>query len=170
MCAKKKAVPGKMWRIADEPICAQPLSAAEQERLTEEFSIYRRFRSSSEKGMTLTWVTPAAARLHQRADQSVAAFLCERYAGRYERDAMVKVVASTAAIPAPLSDWMADCEDFLLGAALWFLDYWEEYCEGEDEYLSLLPPEPDKSLEYGLPFMEDLVHSREPILCLLTAL
>lgn len=168
MCAKKKAIPSKMWRIAGEPMCAQPLSAAEQERFNEEFSIYRRFRGSSEKGMT--WVTPAAARLHQSAAQSVAAFLCERYADRYERDAVVKVVASTAAIPAPLSDRMAGREDFLLGAALWLLDYWEEHCETEDEYLSLLPSEPDKSLEYGLPFLEDLEHSRETMLRLLTVL
>ena len=118
----------------------------------------------------MTWVTPAAARLHQNAAQSVAAFLCERYADRYERDAVVKVVASSTAIPAPLSDRMAGREDFLLGAALWLLDHWEDHCENEDEYLSLLPPEPDNSLEYGLPFMEDLVHSRETMLRLLTVL
>ena len=168
MRAKKKAIPSKMWRIAGEPICSQPLTAEEQERFAEEFSIYRRFRGSSEKGMT--WVTPAAARLHQSAAQFVAAFLCERYADRYERDAVVKVVAFSTAIPAPLSDRMAGREDFLLGAALWLLDHCEDYCGNEDEYLSLLPPEPDNSLEYGLPFMEDLVHSRETMLRLLTIL
>ena len=168
MCAKKKAIPSKMWRMAGEPLCAQPLSAAEQERFDEEFSIYRRFRGSSENGMT--WVTPAAARLHQSAAQAVAAFLCERYAGWYERDSVVKVVSSTTAIPAPLSVRVAGREDFLLGASLWLLDYWEGHCENEEEYLSLLPPEPDRSLEYGLPFLEDLVHSRETMLRLLTVL
>lgn len=33
MCAKKKAIPGKMWRIAGEPICSQPLTATELRRL-----------------------------------------------------------------------------------------------------------------------------------------
>lgn len=164
MCAKKKAIPSKIWRMAGEPIYAQPLSTAEQERLAEEFSIYRRFRGSSEKGMT--WVTPAAARLHQSAAQSVAALLCERYTDRYERDAVVKIVASSTAIPAPLSDRMANREDFLLGAALWLLDHWEDHCGNEDEHLSLLPPEPDNSLEYGLPF----IHSRETIPRLLNVL
>lgn len=147
MCAREKAIPGKMWRIAGEPIWSQPLTAAEQEQFDEEFPIYWRFRGSSEKGMT--WVTPAAARLHQSAAQSVAAFLCERYEGRYERETVIKVVSSTAAIPAPLSARMAVRKDFLLGAALWLLDYWEEHCENEDKYLSLFSPETDEMLEYG---------------------
>ena len=168
MCSKKKAIPSKMWRIAGEPLCAQPLNTMEQERFTEEFSIYRGFRGGSEYG--LEWVTPAAARLYQSAAQSVAAFLCERYAGRYDRDEVIKVVASTAAVPAALSDRIAGSDDFQLGAALWLLDYWTEHCEDEDEYLSLLPPEPDEKLEYGLPFVEDLVHSRETILRFQTVL
>ena len=168
MCAKKRAIPNKMRKLAGEPLRSQPLSAAEQEQFAEEFSIYRGFRGSSKDGPD--WVTPAAARLHQSAAQAVAAFLCDRYAGRYSRDAVVKVTASTAAIPAPLSARMAGRADFLLGAALWLLDYWEEHCEDEDEYLSLLPLEPDGALEYSLPFAEDLSHSRETILRLVTVL
>ena len=168
MCAKKKAIPGKTWKIAGELLCAQPLSAAEQEPFDEEFYLYRMFRGSSENGMT--WVTPAAARPHQSAAQSVASFLCERYAGRYERETVVKVVSSTAAIPAPLTARMSGREDFLLGAVLWLLDYWEEHCENENEYLSLFPPETDETMRYGLPFMGDLVHSQEIILRLMAVL
>ena len=168
MCAKKKTIPNNIWKLAGEPLRSQPLSAAEQEQFAEEFSIYREIRGSSRNG--LDWVTPAAARLHQSAAQSVAAFLCGRYAGRYSREAVVKVTAATAAIPASVSARMADRTDFLLGGALWLLDYWEEHCGDEDEYLSLLPLEPDGALEYSLPFSEDLSHSREKILCLLTAL
>lgn len=168
MCAKKKAIPNKMWKLAGESLRSQLLSAAEQEQFAEEFSIYRGFRGSSKNG--LDWVTPAAARLYQSAAQSMAAYLCDRYAGRYRHDAVVKVTASTAAIPAPLSARMAGRADFLLGAALWLLDYWEEYCDDEDEYLSLLPQEPDRGLEYSLPFAEDLSHSRETILRLVTVL
>ena len=120
MCAKKKAVPSKMWRIAGEPVRSQPLSAAEQEAFSEEFSIYRQFRSGTKNG--LDWVTPAAARLHQSAAMAVAAPLCERYAGTYGRKAVVKVVSATAAIPAPLSVRMARRADFLLGGALWVVD------------------------------------------------
>ena len=168
MCAKKKAVPSKMWRIAGEPVRSQPLSAAEQEAFSEEFSIYRQFRSGTENG--LDWVTPAAARLHQSAAMAVAAPLCERYAGTYGRTAVVKVVSATAAIPAPLSARMARRTDFLLGAALWLLDYWEMHCGSDDDYLSLLPLEPDERLEYDIPFSEDLDHSRDVLVRTLTLL
>lgn len=169
MCAKKKTKPNKMWKIAGESLHSQPLSAEEQERFDEEFSIYRIFRGNMESGPE--WVSPAAAKINQSAAQSVGAFLCDRYANRYERDRVVKVVAATAAIPFPRSARMASrAEDFLLGAALWLLDYWEEYCADEDEYLTFLPLEPDKVLECRLPFVEDLSHSWETMLRTLTVL
>lgn len=77
---------------------------------------------------------------------------------------MVKAVSATAAVPAPLSARMARCTNFLLGAALWLLDYWEMHCGSEGEYLSLLSPEPDRLLEYDIPFSEDLDHSRDVLL------
>ena len=80
MCAKKKSTPRKMWRLAGEPIRSQSLSAAEQDAFAEEFSIYRQFRSGTELGSG--WVSPAAARIHQSADEAVASALCEWYAGR----------------------------------------------------------------------------------------
>ena len=168
MCAKKKAVPRKMWRLAGEPIRSQPLSWAEQEAFTEEFSIYRQFRGSTGDG--LNWVTPAAARVHQSAAEAVASALSERYAGRYGRETVVKVVSAAVAVPAPLSARMSQRTDFLLGAALWLLDHWEMHCGREEDYLSLLPTEPDRLLEYDIPFSEDLDHSREVLLRTLTLL
>lgn len=168
MCAKKKAAPRKMWRLAGEPIHAQPLQTAEREAISEEFSIYRPFRGSTELGSG--WVSPAAARVHQSAAEAVSSALCERYAERYGREAVVKVVSASAAIPATLSERAARNTDFLLGAALWLLDYWELNCGSEDEYLSLLPQEPDRLLEYDIPFSEDLEHSRDILLRTLTLL
>lgn len=155
--------------MGGESLRSQPLSTKEQKRFDEEFFIYRIFRGSMKNG--LEWVSPAAAKIHQSAAQSVAAFLCDRYADRYERDRVVKIVAAMAAIPFPRSARMASrAEDFLLGAALWLLDYWEEHCSDEDEYLTLLLPEPDETLECRLPFVEDLSHSWETILRTLTVL
>lgn len=168
MCAKKKAVPSKMWRMAGEPLRSKPLSTSEQEAFSEEFSTYRQFRGGTRNGSN--WVSPADARLHQSSAMAVAAFLCERYAGQYGRDAVIKVVSASVAVPAPLSARMARRTDFLLGTALWLLDYWELHCGSEEEYLSLLPPEPDGLLEYDIPFSEDLDHSRDVLLRTLTLL
>ena len=161
MCAKKKAIPSKMWRMAGEPLRSQPLSTEEQAQFADEFSSYRSLRSGDDT--LLTWVTPAAAKRHQSAAQAVAAFLCERYVGRYEREAVIKVVSSVSAIPAAMAARMAERQEFQLGAALWLLDYWDEHCEDMDEYLSLLPPEPDEGLVFDLPFSGDLLHSWDVI-------
>lgn len=168
LCAKKKAVPSKMRRMAGESLRSQPLSAAEQKAFSEEFSIYRQFRNGTGNGSN--WVSPVDARLHQSAAMAVAAFLCERYAEQYGREAVAKVVSVLVAVPAPLSARMARRTDFLLGAALWLLDYWELHCGSEEEYLSLLPQEPDGLLEYDIPFSEDLDHSRDELLRTLTLL
>ena len=77
---------------------------------------------------------------------------------------MIKGVSAATAVPAPISERVARSADFLLGAALWLLDYWELHCGSEEEYLSLLPPEPDELLEYDIPFSEDLEHSRDVLL------
>ena len=135
MCAKKKAAPRKMWRLAGEPIRSQPLSGLEREAFAEEFSIFRQFRSGTELGSG--WVSPAAARIHQGAAEAVASALCERYSDRYGREAVIKVVSAATAVPAPISERVARSADFLLGAALWLLDYWELHCGSEEEYLSL---------------------------------
>ena len=166
MGAKKKVVHDKMWRMAGESLRSQPLNAAERETFSEEFSTYRQFRSGTEHGPN--WVTPAAARLHQSAAEAVAAYLCEQYDRRYRREDVVKAVSAAAAIPAPLAERLARHTDFLLGAALWLLDYWKANCE--DRYLSLLPTEFDEQLEYDIPFSEDLDHSQEALLRTLTLL
>lgn len=166
MCAKKKAVHDKMWRIAGEPLRSQLLNAVEREVFSEEFSTYRQFRSGTEHGPN--WVTPAAARLHQSAAEAVAAYLCEQYDGRYRREDVVKAVSTAAAVPAPLAERMARHTDFLLGAALWLLDYCKANCK--DSYLSLLPTEYDELLEFDIPFSEDLEHSQEALLRTLTLL
>lgn len=154
MCAKKKAIPSKMWRIAGESLRSKPLSAVEQTQFANEFFICRLpYR------LNAAWTPPAAARLHQSAAQAVAAFLCEQYAGQYGRENVIRMVSSATAVPIPLAARMSQRQGFLLGAALWLLDYWDEHCENADEYLSLLPPEPDEGLVFDLPFLGDLIHS-----------
>ena len=162
MCAKKKNIPNKIWKIAGEPLRAQPLNAVEQSLLTDAFYAYRLPCGDNNSGDSAL-VPPAIARCHHSAAQAVAAFLCVRYADRYKREAVVSVISSAAAVPMPMAARMANQQGFLLGAALWLLDYWDEHCGDADEYLSLLPPEPDGELAFDIPFSGDLVHSWELI-------
>ena len=90
-------------------------------------------------------MTPAEARTHESAVQTVAGALCQHYAGRFQRSTVIKVIATTAAVPANLPKRTAARLDFLMGAALWLLDYRlrYEYCEvpAQDE-----PVEPGETV------------------------
>jgi len=100
----------------------------------------------------------------------VAGILCQHYAGRFQRSTVIKVISTTAAVPANLPKRTADRLEFLMGAALWLLDYLEDTCDDPDEYLDLLPPEPNGELEYYMPCAEDLIHDQDTILRMVTVL
>ena len=167
MCAKKKAAFSKAWKLAGEPIYSSPLTAVERESIAEDFFIYKKFRGGETRG--LRCVTPAMARIHESAVQVVAGFLCQHYAGRFERKAVIKVVSTTAAIPGDMTNRVVGHLDFLMGAALWLLDYLEDACKDPDEYLDLLP-EANEVLDLYMPCAEDLIHSQETILRMVTVL
>lgn len=168
MCAKKKTVPSKTWKLAGEPIHSTGLTSSEREEIAEDFCLYRRYRNGEESSVQC--VTPAAARTHESAAQVVAGFLCQHYAGRFERKSVLRVTSASASIPVAWIERTASHPDFLMGAALWLLDYLEDACEDEDEYLDLLPPEADSGLEYYMPCVEDLEHPQETIMRMATML
>lgn len=168
MCAKKKAGSNKTWKLAGEPIYSAPLTSAEREKIEEEFWVYKHLRGRDSGGMPT--VTPAEARTHESAVQAVAGVLCQHYEGRFQRSTVIKVISATAAVPANLPKRTADRLEFLMGAALWLLDYLEDACDDPDEYLDLLPQEPKEELEYYMPCAEDLIHDQDTILRMVTVL
>lgn len=167
MCAKKKAAPNKMWKLAGESLHSAPLMVLERDMVEADFFVYKKFRGGETGG--LPNVTPAMARVHESAVQAVAGFLCQHYAGRFKRETVIRVVSTTAAVPADLPGRTACRPEFLMGAALWLLDYLEDACDDPDEYLDLLP-EPNEELDYYMPCAEDLIHSQETILRMATVL
>ena len=135
MCAKKKTTQHKTWKLAGEPMRCPPLSAAEREWMTLDFLIYHPALDGSFYGVPCA--SQAKARIHENAAQAVAAYLCEHYAGRFEREDIIKAVSTTVALPGDLVTQNNRKPSFLLGAALWLLDYLEDACEVPDEYLTL---------------------------------
>ena len=168
MCAKKKANPNKVWKLAGEPVYSTPLTSTEREEIKEEFLVFKRLRGRDSGGMPT--VTPAEARVHESAVQAMAGVLCQHYAGRFQRSTVIKVISTTAAVPANLPQRTADRLEFLMGAALWLLDYLEDACDDPDEYLDLLPDEPSGGSEYYMPCAEDLIHDQDTILRMVTVL
>ena len=115
-------------------------------------------------------VTPAMARTHQSAAQAILPYLFQYYDGRFERSTVIKVVSTTAAVPDDLPGHIARQSEFLMGAALWLLDYLEDACDDPDEYLDLLPVGPSEDLEYDMHCADDLLHDRTTILRIATLL
>ncbi len=168
MCAKKRTAPNRIWKLAGQPLPLSSLTAEEVERIENDFSFSRGLRNGD--GQDLQRVSPSAVRLHESAAKAVSSFLCQRYSGRFERDPVVKVVSVSVAVPLDWTQRTAGQADFLMGAALWLLDYLEDACDDPDEYLALLPSEPEEYLEYRMPFAEDLEHSQGTILRMVSLL
>lgn len=167
MCAKKKTTQHKTWKLAGEPMRCPSLSATEKGRIASEFSDNEFIiRQKLMPGC----MTSNEAVVCEDAAVAISAYLCEHFADCHEREAVIASVATMAAVPIKVSAGTSKLPTFLMGAVLWLLDYLEETCEDPDEYLSLLPPEPDGVMEYRLPLAEDLEHSREAILRMLTVL
>lgn len=161
MCAKKRSTQYRTWKLAGEPLRYPSLSAAEQKQIKQEFLTYQPILGSDFYGVTC--VSQDQARLHESAAQAVAALLCVHYEGRFEREDVIKAVAATAALPGDLVTGNSRKPSFLLGAALWMLDYLDDACEDPDDYLTLLPEEIDEEVNSLLPLAEDLNHSWKTI-------
>lgn len=155
MCAKKSAVSNKIWMIAGEIPHSMCLNAKEQAQVEKAFYLCDSARSLFFEGMRQ--ISRAEAKRNQGAAQTVAAFLCERYAGQYSIPVVVRAVAVGSAIPTTLETQLDEQQDYLLGGALWILDYLKSHCNCTHDYISLLP-EPDDLPESGIPFIADLEH------------
>ncbi len=153
---------------AGEPIHGSAMSDEENRLIEAEFSAFRDARSS--KARRMPRVTPAMARTHQSAAQAILPYLFQYYDGRFERSTVIKVVSTTAAVPDDLPGHIARQSEFLMGAALWLLDYLEDACDDPDEYLDLLPVGPSEDLEYDMHCADDLLHDRTTILRIATLL
>ena len=155
MSAKKSADSKKIWKIAGEIPHTMRLSAKEKAQIAAAFYLCDNARSLFFEEMRQ--ISRAEAKRNQGAAQTVAAFLCERYAGQYSIPVVVRAVAVGSAIPTALETQLNEQQDYLLGGALWLLDYLKSHCKCTSDYISLLP-EPDNLPECGIPFIADLDH------------
>lgn len=69
---------------------------------------------------------------------SMTEFLCDRYRDTFNRETVLRVLSIAATLPGSTADWYADSPGFLLGAALWLLDYLEDNCWEEDHFYRII--------------------------------
>ena len=163
MGGKKKASPAKTWSLAGEPVYSPALSPSEERVFKETVSHFReiaaRMRDESDRFSRAV----AAARAGQQAAWASAGFFCRYFEGKYQRIDIVKALAAAAVLPAPSAEYLGTSPTFMLGAALWLLDYVKRR-ELEERFYPLLPEELDEEIDFATPDVDDLNHSRDEIL------
>lgn len=81
----------------------------------------------------------------------------------------MKALATAATLPAPSAEHLGASPVFLLGAALWLLDY-VKHQELEEKFYPLLPEKLDEEIDFATPSVDDLNHSRDEILGVMSVL
>lgn len=155
------------WQIAGEPVYPIALSPANERLFSEKFSFYQEFRDYITQS---DYVAPQSAmKTRESAARSAIGFLCREFGENYRQDEIIEATATAACLPFLVAEKIAESLSFLLGAALWLLDYAASQ-DLEDEFLSLLPDEPDEDIMFQIPLADDFTHSPDDILRLMTVL
>lgn len=162
MGGKKKAAPTKTWSLAGEPVYSSALSPSEERVFKETASHYREIAVQMREDFDRFSGAVSAARTGQQAARASLGFFCKYFEGKYQRIDIVKALATAATLPAPSAEHLSTSSIFMLGAALWLLDYVKRQ-ELEDQFYPLLPEELDEEIDFATPAVDDLNHSRDEI-------
>lgn len=163
MGSKKKLSSAKSWTLAGEPIYSTALTPTEERIFKETVSRFREtallMREESERFAR----AGAIAKAGEQAAKASVGFFCKYFDGRYQRADVVKALATAATLPSPSAEHLSTSPCFLLGAALWLLDYVKDH-ELEESFYPLLPDELDEEVDFVTPDVDDLQHDRDEML------
>lgn len=163
MGGKKKAAPTKTWSLAGEPVYSSAPPPSEERVFKETASHYREIAAQMREDFDRYSGAVSAARAGQQAARASLGFFCKYFEGKYQRIDIVKALATAATLPAPSAEHLSTSSIFMLGAALWLLDYVKRQ-DLEDQFYPLLPEELDEEIDFETPCVDDLNHSRDEIL------
>lgn len=167
MAGKKKTVERKTWHLAGEPVYPIQLSTADDNAFSEKFSFQREITPPGPDSMLQ--VSSSTMKIRESAARASLGFLCRRFEGKYQRFEIMDAVSTAASLHVCITERCARSTEFLLGAALWLLDYIDRR-RLDDQFLPLLPKRVDSGLIFQLPMVDDFSHSSDDVLRLMTAL
>lgn len=165
MGGKKKPIAAKNWTLAGEPVYSTPLAPAEERVFKESVSSLRsaavRLREDSPRP------SGGAMKQGEHAARASLGYFFKYFDGKYRREDIVSALAKAAALPGPVADHCHSSCCYMLGAALWLLDYVERESLWED-LIPLLPPELDDEIDFATPTADDFTYSRDHMLGVMT--
>ena len=166
MGGKKKPVTTKTWMLAGEPVYSTPLAPSEERIFKEAVSSLRsaavQMREVSQRSSQ-----GGAMKKGEQAARASLGYFFKYFDGKYRREDIAEALAKAAALPGPVTDHCNSSCCYMLGAALWLLDYVERE-ELWEELVPLLPPELDDEIDFATPAVDDLAYSRDHMLGLMT--
>jgi len=167
MAGKKKAGPTKVRTLAGEPIFSSALAPAEERAFKETTAHYRDVALRMKEDFDTFSGAVATARTGEQAAKASVSFFCKYFEGKYQRLDVVEALATAATLPAPSANHLGTSPCFMLGAALWLLDHIKSH-ELEEQFYPLLPDILDDEIDLVVPTVDDLNHTRDEMLGLMS--
>ncbi|MCI8537428.1 MAG: hypothetical protein HFF18_02040 [Oscillospiraceae bacterium] len=168
MGKKEKTQSKKQWKLAGEPVYPS-LNREEDNIVKESFQIYGASLFKELLRRNELNVPVSVAKTRENAVKASAGYFCGRFEAKYGRKLVIHALARAGSLPTMRAEHFSYFPSFLLGAALWLLDYVKKNCE-EEALFSQLPQEPDEDLDDMIPDINDFSHTRREILRVTTVL
>ena len=167
MSGKKKSGKAKVWTIAGEQVYPARLSVSEEQTYKK---IVTRRRNSLEwllgSSPELTGALSAISKRETVAKGTMGFFL-RQFEGKFQRIDIVEQMTRVLMLPEEKEGRVSSYIFYIIGAAMWFLDYVKSH-ELEEDLYPLLPEEPDEHIELNMPVMMDFAHSNDEIMGVMT--
>lgn len=163
MGSKKKVSSAKSWTLAGEPVYSIALTPTEERVFKETVSRFRETALFMREESDRFARAGAIAKAGEQAARASVGFFCKYFDGKYQRVDIVKALATAATLPSPSAERLSTSPCFLLGAALWLLDYVKNH-DLEDKFYPLLPDELDDEIGFVTPTVDDLRHTLDEML------
>ena len=157
MGSKKKPSLTKSWTLAGEPVYSIALTPTEERVFKETVSRFRETALFMREESDRFARAGAIAKSGEQAARASLGFFCKYFDGKYQRADVVKALATAAMLPSPSAEHLSTSPCFLLGAALWLLDYMKDH-ELEEKLYPLLPDELDEEADFATPDVDDFQH------------
>lgn len=167
MGGKKKPVTAKAWTLAGEPVYSTPLAPSEERVFKEAISSLRSAAMQMREVSPRVSQNSGAMKKGEQAARASLGYFFKYFDGKYRREDIAEALAKAAALPGPVANHCNSSSCYMLGVALWLLDYVEQ-AELWEEFIPLLPSELDEDIDFATPAVDDLAYSRDHMLGLVT--
>ena len=157
MGGKKKAAIARPWRLGGIPVDTIRLEPFEERIFEDSFSNLRMAAVLTKEDFPHFAPSNSEMNQRERAARASIGYFFQYFEGRYQRAVIADALAKASALPGPVAEHCAQSAGYMLGAALWLLDYAKRKNLG-NTLLKVLPPELDEDIDFATPDVDDFIY------------